>query len=106
MKLNKWTTLVPAMMTLLLVSNTALAAEADNSKGLVGLGAGLAIGLAAFGGGLAQGNAAKGAYESIARNPQAAGQLTAPFYVGMALIESLVIYALLIAYLLQGKISF
>jgi F-type H+-transporting ATPase subunit c len=106
MKLNKWMTLVPAIVVLLLVSNTAFAAEGDNSKGLVGIGAGLAIGLSALGGGLAQGNAARGAYESIARNPQAAGQLTAPFYVGMALIESLVIYGLLIAFQLQDKISF
>jgi F-type H+-transporting ATPase subunit c len=107
MKLNKLMTLVPAMVLLLLVSDVAFAQEAaSNSKGLVGLGAGLAIGLAALGGGLAQGNAAKGMYESVARNPQAAGQLTAPFYVGMALIESLVIYALLIAFMLQGKIEF
>ena len=65
----------------------------------------LAIGLAAFGGGIAQGNAAKGALEGIARNPQAADQLFTPMIIGLALIESLVIYALVIAYFLQGKIS-
>ena len=107
MKLNKWTALVPAVVAMLLVSDAAFAAEAvDNSKGMVGLAAGLAIGLAALGGALGQGNAAKAAYESIARNPQAAGKLNAPFFVGLALIESLVIYALVIAYFLQDKITF
>ena len=48
--------------------------------------------------------AAKAAYESISRNPQAAGALNAPFYVGMAFIESLVLFTLVIAFLLQGKI--
>ena len=92
------------------LSNPALAAEAHASGGekdylgMVGLGAGLAIGLAAFGGGIAQGNAAKGALEGIARNPNA-DQLFTPMIIGLALIESLVIYALVIAYFLQGKIS-
>jgi F-type H+-transporting ATPase subunit c len=106
MKNIKWTTLAPALVALSVVSNPAFAAEADNSKGLVGLAAGLAIGIAAFGGALGQGQAAKAAYESIARNPQAADKLNTPFFVGLALIESLVIYALVIAFFLQGKISF
>jgi len=107
MKFNKLVTLVPAMAVLLLLGDTAFAAEAvDNSKGLVGLAAGLAIGLAALGGALGQGNAAKAAYESIARNPQAADKLNTPFFVGLALIESLVISALVIAFFLQGKITF
>ena len=66
--------------------------------------AGLAIGLAAFGGGIGQGNAAKGALEGIARNPQASDKLFTPMIIGLALIESLVIYALVIAFFLQGKI--
>ena len=57
-------------LTLLLLQKTASGGEKDY-LGMVGLGAGLAIGLAAFGGGIAQGNAAKGALEGIARNPQA-----------------------------------
>ena len=103
------------VVTILLVvafalSNPAFAAETAASGGkdylgLVGLGAGLAIGLAAFGGGIGQGNAAKGALEGIARNPQASDKLFTPMIIGLALIESLVIYALVIAFFLQGKIS-
>lgn len=107
MKLNSWKTLVPVLVALVLVSDVAFAQEiADNSKGLVGMAAGLAIGLAVIGGAIGQGMAAKSAYESIARNPQAAGAINVPFFVGMALIESLVIYALVIAFFLQGKIAF
>lgn len=107
MKFDKWMTLVPAMVVLLLLGDTAFAAEGmPADKGMTALAAGLAIGLAALGGSLGQGMAAKAAYESIARNPQAAGKLNTPFFVGLALIESLVIYALVIAFFLQGKVSF
>jgi len=80
------------------------APAADNSKGLIGIGAALAIGLAALGGGLGQGRAAASALDGIARNPQASGKIFVPMIVGLALIESLVIYGLLIAFNLSGKI--
>ncbi len=83
----------------------AAAAVADNDwKGMVALAAGLGIGIAAFGGALAQGRAAATALDGIARNPGAAGKLFTPMILGLALIESLVIYALVIAFLLMGKI--
>ena len=65
---------------------------------------GLGVGLAVLGGGLGQGMAARGTYESIARNPSAAGQIQTPFFVGMALIESLVLLAFVITIGLSGKI--
>ena len=77
---------------------------ADNSKGLIGIGAALAIGLAALGGGLGQGRAAASALDGIARNPQASGKIFVPMIVALALIESLVIYGLLIAFNLAGKL--
>lgn len=76
-----------------------------NNFGLIALGAGLGIGLAALGGGIGQGRAASGALEGIARNPGAAGQIRGPMILGLALIESLVIYALLIALLLVLKVG-
>lgn len=74
------------------------------ASGLIALAAGLAIGLAALGGALGQGRAAQGALEGIARNPSASGKIFTPMIIGLALIESLVIYALVIAFMLQGKI--
>src|SRR5437762_1035824 len=73
--------------------------------GLIALGAGLAIGLAALGGGIGQGRAAGSALDGIARNPQASGKIFVPMIVALALIESLVIYGLLIAFNLSGKLG-
>lgn len=93
---------------LLLSSTVAFAAEdgsaGDSSKGLVAIAAALAIGVAAFGGALAQGRAAGAALEGIARNPQASGKIMVPMIIGLALIESLVIYGLIIAFALVGKV--
>ncbi|HIL88360.1 MAG TPA: ATP synthase F0 subunit C [Deltaproteobacteria bacterium] len=68
------------------------------------LGAGIAIGVAALGGGIGQGIAMRGALEGIARNPNAYNKIFTPMIIGLALIESLVIYGLVIAFILQGKI--
>ncbi len=73
------------------------AATATPDKGMVSIAAALAIGLAAFGGAMAQGKAASSALEGISRNPAASGKILTPMIIGLALIESLVIYALLIA---------
>jgi len=68
------------------------------------LAAGLGIGIAAFGGALGQGKAAAAALEGIARNPEAAGKVMTPMIIALALIESLVLYALLIALMLTLKL--
>ena len=68
------------------------------------LASGFGIALAAFGGALAQGRAAVSALEGVARNPGAGGRIQTLLILGLALIESLVIYALVIAFMLQGKI--
>lgn len=73
-------------------------------KAGLALGAGLGIGIAAFGGALGQGRAAASALEGIARNPEASGKVMTPMIIALALIESLVIYALVIAFMLMGKI--
>ncbi len=62
------------------------------------LAAALAIGLAAFGGALGQAKAASTALEGIARNPSASGKIFVPMIIGLALIESLVLYAFVIAF--------
>jgi F-type H+-transporting ATPase subunit c len=80
------------------------AVRADRDKWL-GLAAALAIGLAAQGGGNGQGRAAGSAVEGISRNPQAYNRIFTPMMLGLALIESLVIYGLVIAFLLYGKIG-
>ena len=80
------------------------AAQGDLATFGIALGAGLAISLAALGGGIGQGIAMRGALEGIARNPNASDKIFTPMINGLALIESLVIYGLVIAFILQGKI--
>lgn len=83
----------------------APAAAAGSNVGLgLALAAGLGIGIAAFGGALGQGRAAAAALEGIARNPGAASKIQTPMIIALALIESLVIYAFVVALILQGKI--
>jgi F-type H+-transporting ATPase subunit c len=76
-----------------------------SNYGLIALAAGLGIGIAALGGGIGQGRAAAAALDGIARNPGAAGQIRGPMILGLALIESLVIYALIISFILAFKVG-
>ncbi len=70
---------------------------ANSDRGLVAIAAALAIAISVLGGALAQGKTAATALDGIARNPAASGKLLIPMILGLALIESLVIYALIIA---------
>ncbi len=65
-------------------------------------GAGIAIGLAVLGGALGQGRAAAAALEGISRNPGASARIQTPMILGLALIESLVLIAFVIAFWLRG----
>ena len=47
---------------------------------------------------------AASAMESIGRNPNSAGQIFVPMIIGLAFIEALTLYALVIAFFLQAKI--
>ncbi|RJO67685.1 MAG: ATP synthase F0 subunit C [Myxococcales bacterium] len=93
----------------LLYSSAAFAAaeagEPNMTMGYIALAAGLGIGLAAFGGALGQGRAAAAALEGIARNPQASGKILTPMIIGLALVESLVIYAFVITIMLVFKVN-
>ena len=97
------------LWTLLFVLLPLVAFAADDGAGDSGswgyaLGAGLAVGLAGLGCGIGQGLTAGNTTAGIARNPGAAGAMFTNFILGMVLIESIAIYGLVIAFLLQGKI--
>ena len=81
----------------------AVAASA-NAKlayyGWAALACGIAIGFAALGTGIGQGIGLKGATEGVARNPGASGKITTTLIIGLAMIESLAIYALVVALIL------
>jgi F-type H+-transporting ATPase subunit c len=76
----------------------AATAGASDKAWLKMLAAGLTIALAAVGGAIAQGKTASTALEAIGRNPSAQNKIFVPMIVALALIESLVIYALVVVF--------
>ena len=100
---------VLAVLGMLFVAHPAFAETAGGGgggwqSGLIALAAGLGLGLAAFGAALGQGRATAAAMESIGRNPNSADRIFTPLIVGLALMEALALYALVIAFFLQGKV--
>ena len=104
MSKNKLTLASVALTTLTAAPAFAQGAEGGGSGSAAAIGASIAIGLAVLGGGLGQGRAAAAALEGISRNPGAAPRIQTPMILGLALIESLVLFAFIIAFLLVGKI--
>jgi F-type H+-transporting ATPase subunit c len=72
--------------------------------GLLGLGVAIGLPIAVIGAGIGQGRAAAAALEGVARQPEMAGKLQTMMIIALAIIESLVIYALLMFFMLQGKL--
>ena len=68
--------------------------------GLSVFAAALAIGLGTVGTGLGMGNGLNGATNAVGRNPEAQGKVLLIMIVGLAMIESLAIYALVVALIL------
>ncbi len=97
-------TLATALFAVPAFAQDAVTANSTSAGGLVALGAGVCLAVAALGGALGQGKAAAAALDGIARNPAAAGKIQTPLILSLAFIESLVIYALIIAFQLVGKI--
>ncbi len=71
---------------------------------MLALATGLGLPIAVIGAGIGQGIAVYGAVQGMARQPELAGTIQTAMIIGLALIESLVIYALLIALLLLFKL--
>ncbi|HZH33714.1 MAG TPA: ATP synthase F0 subunit C [Pyrinomonadaceae bacterium] len=67
------------------------------------IAAGIGFGIAVLGGALGQGKIGASAVEGAARNPSAAGRIQTIMILGLALIESLVLFALLIVYTVLNK---
>ena len=95
---------VVGFSNLAFAQDAAIAQVKASNGGWIAFAAGIGLAIAAFGGAMAQGRAAATALDSIARNPGAADKIRGPMILGLALIESLVIYSLIIAFLLLGKL--
>ncbi len=104
--------LIGAVTAVLVLSVASMAYAGDDggakAAGLwvmfgVAIACGFGIGVAALGTGLAMGNAINGALTGTARNPEASNKIMINMIIGLALIESLCIYALVICFMLLGK---
>jgi F-type H+-transporting ATPase subunit c len=74
------------------------APAADHNVGLKALAAGVGFAIAVFGGAMGQSRIGAAACEGAARNPGAAGKIQVMMILGLALIESLVLFALLVVF--------
>lgn len=108
--------LIVTFFTLTVVLTAVLAVAQENGEGevmaellkpeyvpffvAVVLAAGIAMGIGSHGTGIGMGNAIKGAVEGVSRNPDTYGRILTTMMIGLAMIESLAIYALIIALLL------
>lgn len=94
----------------LLLASGQLFAQAEqappdqgNVKIFLALSMGFGLAIAVFGGAIGQSRAIAAAVEAIARQPEAGGRIMGAMIIGLALIETLVIYMFLICFLLYGQ---
>jgi len=96
--------LVFALMAVLLVPGVALAAEPTGGdswlKPFAAIAAGIGMAIASGLCGLGQGRATASAVDAMARQPGAAGRIQTAMIIGLALIESLALYVLVMGILL------
>lgn len=93
--MNKW--------GLIAILWPAMGYATDGDYGLYAIGAALAITIAAAGGAIGQGRIGASAMEGIARNPQAQKSMFISMILGLAFIESIMIYALVVSIMIIGK---
>ncbi len=87
------------MSAMSVFAQTSTAAPVDNNVGLKALAAGIGFAIAVFGGAIGQSRIGAAACEGAARNPGAAGRIQTMMILGLALIESLVLFALVIVFI-------
>ena len=105
--MKKTTAIIILVLGLVLMATAAFAegtAAPDAGKfgffGTVAAASAIGIGIAALGTGIGMGLGIGRAVEGIARNPEASGKIMTTMIVGLALIESLAIYTLVVVLIL------
>lgn len=71
--------------------------------GIIAIGAGICMGLAALGVGIGQGLTAKSGLESMSKQPELMSKITANMVVAMAIMETALVLAFVVALILIGK---
>lgn len=99
---------ITTFLAIFLLPMLALAAPNETSgseRAVYGLAACLGMGIAALGCALGQGRAISSALEGICRNPSSAGKVLVPMLLGLAFVESLLIFTWLVALGVSGNIK-
>lgn len=108
-KLSKLKYVGYSTLALALLALPAMAQGAADNASTVNaakaIGAGIGFGIAAGFAGIGQGLAGRGATEGVARNPGASGNIMTMLIIALALIESLVLFALLIVFVVIGTVQ-
>jgi F-type H+-transporting ATPase subunit c len=100
--MNKVLFVMVGLMTTVAAQAQEHAAAAEGSaRGMTAMAAAIAIGLAVLGGTTGQAKTASAYLEGISRNPSAQDKMFVPMILGLALIESLVLFAFVIAFLVK-----
>lgn len=82
------------------------AASAATGKGLALIGAALAAGMAVLGAGMGIGRIGGSAVEGMARQPENSGRIQTAMIISAALIEGVALFAAVVAFVMQGKVTF
>jgi F-type H+-transporting ATPase subunit c len=103
---NSWILLLGA----LLPWASAFAEEATKTVSgpagwAVGIGAGFGIGVAVLGAALGQGKIGAAFMDGVSRNPGAYKSMFTPLIIGLAFVETLVLFSVLIVFTLLGKVG-
>ena len=107
--MRKFSAILILVFGLMLMATAAFAAETAAAApeaakfaffGTVAAASAIGIGIAALGTGIGMGLGIGRAVEGIARNPEASGKIMTTMIVGLALIESLAIYTLVVVLIL------
>ncbi len=91
---------VMVFATMAFAQEAGASPEAIQFFSWVAVATGIGMGIAAVGTGIGQGHGVQGACDGIARNPEASGKILTALILGLAMIESLAIYALVIELIL------
>ena len=80
---------------------TTLQVAAQNAEALKAIATALAAGIGVFGPGIGIGILVAKALEAIGRNPEASGKIQATMFIGIAFVEALAIFAVVIAFVIK-----
>ncbi len=111
LEMRKIKFLLMSLAAVMLATGSALAQPANAAaetavsyKGYVAIAAGIGFAIAVLGGAIGQSRIGAAACEGAARNPGAAGRIQTMMILGLALIESLVLFALLVTFAVVARV--